>query len=50
MFGGGTIPEKDIPGLMAMGIKAVFTPGTAAETILKTLDDCLKEQSGAAVS
>lgn len=50
VFGGGTIPEKDIPGLKAMGIKAVFTPGTSAETILKTLDDCLKEQTGAAVS
>ena len=50
VFGGGTIPEKDIPGLNAMGVKAVFTPGTPAVTILSTLEQLLKERAGAAVS
>lgn len=44
VFGGGTIPEKDIAGLKAMGIKAVFTPGTSAETILKTLEQLISER------
>lgn len=50
VFGGGTIPEKDIAGLNAMGVKAVFTPGTPAATILSTLEQLLKERAGAAVS
>ncbi len=28
VFGGGTIPDDDIPKLAAAGIEAVFTPGT----------------------
>jgi methylmalonyl-CoA mutase C-terminal domain/subunit len=35
VFGGGTIPEDEIPELMAAGVKALFRPGTP-------LDDCLK--------
>jgi methylmalonyl-CoA mutase C-terminal domain/subunit len=35
VFGGGTIPEDEIPELMASGVKALFRPGTP-------LDDCLK--------
>jgi methylmalonyl-CoA mutase C-terminal domain/subunit len=35
VFGGGTIPEDEIPELMATGVKALFRPGTP-------LDDCLK--------
>lgn len=33
VFGGGVIPEADIPGLLAAGIEAVFTPGTSLEEI-----------------
>ena len=29
VFGGGTIPNEDIPKLKAFGIAAVFTPGTS---------------------
>jgi methylmalonyl-CoA mutase C-terminal domain/subunit len=35
VFGGGTIPEDEIPALLAMGVKALFRPGTP-------LDDCLE--------
>lgn len=38
VFGGGTIPPKDIPGLIEMGVAAVFTPGTPAKTIIETFD------------
>lgn len=34
VFGGGVIPDSDIPGLLAAGIEAVFTPGTPLESIV----------------
>lgn len=33
VFGGGVIPEDDIPGLKAAGICEIFTPGTSTEDI-----------------
>jgi methylmalonyl-CoA mutase C-terminal domain/subunit len=35
VFGGGVIPEDDIPVLKAAGICEVFTPGTSTEDIVK---------------
>jgi len=34
---GGAIPASDVPGLKAMGVAAVFTPGTPSQSILDTL-------------
>jgi methylmalonyl-CoA mutase, C-terminal domain len=34
LMAGGVIPEEDIPGLKAAGIREVFTPGTSTETIV----------------
>ena len=34
VFGGGVIPEDDIPGLKAAGIKEVFTPGASTDEIV----------------
>lgn len=34
VFGGGVIPESDIPGLLDAGIEAIFTPGTSLEAIV----------------
>lgn len=34
VFGGGVIPEDDIPSLKAAGISEVFTPGTSTEEIV----------------
>ncbi len=31
VFGGGTIPDEDIPKLKACGIAEVFTPGTSTQ-------------------
>jgi len=42
VFGGGTIPARDIPGLQAMGVKAVFTPGASAQSILETVAGLLQ--------
>ena len=35
VFGGGIIPDEDIPGLKNIGVKGVFTPGTSTEEIVK---------------
>ncbi len=35
VIGGGIIPEQDIPGLYAAGLKAIFTPGTVLESIVE---------------
>lgn len=34
LFGGGVIPEDDIPGLKEAGFKAIFTPGTPATEVV----------------
>jgi methylmalonyl-CoA mutase C-terminal domain/subunit len=45
VFGGGTIPEKDVAHLHEMGVKAIFTPGTPADEILATLDRLLGSEA-----
>jgi len=35
VFGGGIIPEEDIPPLRAAGISEIFLPGTSLETIVR---------------
>lgn len=43
VFGGGVIPEEDIPGLKQAGVAEVFTPGTpTSETV-----DFLRAHCGA---
>jgi methylmalonyl-CoA mutase C-terminal domain/subunit len=44
VFGGGTIPPKDIPRLKEMGVAAVFTPGAPAREIVDTIDRLLLER------
>ena len=34
LFGGGIIPEEDIPTLKEMGVNEIFLPGTSTETII----------------
>lgn len=35
VFGGGVIPDDDIPGLKQAGVSEVFTPGTSTEAIVQ---------------
>jgi len=35
VFGGGIVPDEDIPGLVAAGVKAVFTPGASTEAVVE---------------
>lgn len=39
VFGGGVIPDDDIPGLKSAGLKEVFTPGVSTEDIVKWVRD-----------
>ena len=34
VFGGGIVPDEDIPGLTQAGIKAIFTPGATTQQII----------------
>jgi methylmalonyl-CoA mutase, C-terminal domain len=34
VFAGGIIPDKDIPGLKAIGIRAIFLPGASTRDIV----------------
>jgi methylmalonyl-CoA mutase C-terminal domain/subunit len=34
LFGGGIIPDEDIPGLLRAGVKAIFTPGTSTQQVI----------------
>jgi methylmalonyl-CoA mutase C-terminal domain/subunit len=38
VFGGGIIPESDIPKLKDQGIEEVFTPGTTTGEIIEWVD------------
>lgn len=42
VFGGGVIPEVDIPALTEAGIAAVFTPGTPTETVIRFIEENCK--------
>ncbi|HPB29511.1 MAG TPA: cobalamin B12-binding domain-containing protein [Acidobacteriota bacterium] len=44
VFGGGIIPEGDVPQLQAMGVAAIFPPGTSTQSVI----DFLKERFQAA--
>ena len=39
VFGGGVIPDADIPGLKEAGIQAVFTPGTPIKEIISFIEE-----------
>jgi methylmalonyl-CoA mutase C-terminal domain/subunit len=44
VFGGGTIPDEDIPKLKACGISEVFTPGTSTQDAIAFVRNNLKRQ------
>lgn len=43
VFGGGTIPAKDKPFLEELGVRAIFTPGASAASIVAAVDALLQE-------
>lgn len=47
VFGGGIIPDDDIPGLLAKGVRHIFTPGTATTDVIKHLREACAERHAA---
>lgn len=39
VFGGGIIPDEDVPDLLAAGIRKVFSPGTSLGAIVEWVRD-----------
>ncbi len=39
VFGGGVIPEDDIPILESFGVKKIFTPGTSTREVIEYLEE-----------
>ena len=44
LFGGGIIPEEDIPRLKELGVSAVFLPGTSTGDIIRYIQDNVKDR------
>ena len=42
VFGGGIIPEEDIPSLKKRGVKGIFPPGTSIEETVKWVRETIK--------
>lgn len=43
VIGGGIIPDEDIPALKEAGIAEIFGPGTSTGTIVKYIQDNIRE-------
>jgi methylmalonyl-CoA mutase C-terminal domain/subunit len=46
VFGGGVVPEADIPALEEAGVKKVFTPGTSLEEIVQWVGQNVSSTKG----
>ncbi len=44
VFGGGIVPEEDIPILKDAGVAEIFTPGTPMKTITEWVRDNIRER------
>ena len=42
VFGGGIVPEEDMPALAQAGVKAIFTPGTPIEEAVKWVKENIR--------
>ncbi|MGY3802708.1 cobalamin B12-binding domain-containing protein [Pigmentibacter ruber] len=42
VFGGGVIPAEDIPFLISVGVKAIFTPGTKVQDVILEIKKILE--------
>ena len=48
VFGGGIIPDEDIPGLLECGVAKLFTPGTTTSEVVRFLKEEVEPQRAAA--
>lgn len=42
VFGGGVIPEDDIPALYKAGVARIFTPGTPTDDVVTFINETIK--------
>ncbi len=49
VFGGGLIHPDDFAYMSGIGVKAIFTPGASADSILTSIERMLEERSHASV-
>ena len=47
VFGGGVIPETDIPGLLEAGVARIFTPGTTSEETIQFIEENIEPKHSA---
>ena len=47
VFGGGIIPDADIPKLKALGVSEIFTPGATMASIVEWLQQALAAREAA---
>lgn len=47
VFGGGVIPETDIPGLLEAGVARIFTPGTSSDETIKFIEENIQPKHSA---
>ena len=48
VFGGGIIPDQDIPELEAIGVQRIFQPGTPTSEIIQFLEERVSRPEAAA--
>jgi methylmalonyl-CoA mutase C-terminal domain/subunit len=48
VFGGGIIPDEDVPGLLAGGVRKVFSPGASLDEIIQWVRANVAPRGGAA--
>ena len=44
LFGGGIIPDQDIPALRELGVSAIFTPGATTAAMVEYLERAVPER------
>jgi methylmalonyl-CoA mutase C-terminal domain/subunit len=49
LFGGGIIPEADVPGLQKVGVERVFPPGASLEEIVRYVNEAVGKRRGQVV-
>ncbi len=45
VFGGGIVPEEDIPGLKESGVVEIFTPGASTESVIEWVRQNIKPRN-----
>ena len=45
VFGGGIVPEEDIPGLKEAGVVEIFTPGASTDSVIQWVRQNIKPRN-----